>query len=833
MAIVVYRDQYGKRTVSQNTGSNTYYSDKYNLLSKKENKNKTVVAGFPELDAGQVEQVKVLQEESIRNTGSNIVLTRTSKGVVANQGEQIKPRVVVTGRPELSNETATNILNYSKEIRGRVELKNQGKKIIVSPSSEDALRLRMKYANDLKKQGFNTAGEVLNTPSSSSSPAVTLNTYTAVNKNQGAYYDSIKTTPLEPVYRFGNMLDTKAKIEEQNAFLNNGFATSEGTSSTFKGIGFSLGAKSVKTGLFVLDIPRRVVNFVKDPVTQTEAGVMFVADVGKDPFKYGYQFGEKLQNQPIQTGSNLVFDFGVYPVAVTKTGQFIRDTSVRAVATEIPATKVFNPEVLAKVEAGETAFPLTKSPMETLAKFEATRTAEGLKVVSASPQPITTLGQSRIVKIGEGQSSDIGFFTTPYGEGSPYFLKVSNKYELPSEPPTFGLIPKISRPTVSQVTGIKSIIRVPGGVLSRGVEATRTYVRGLKGTGKIFVTRGSEASYNPRLKYDPVSKKTTFATGELEANIPPGNYILTDIKGGKNVFGYNEYVTVNNRPVPIREYKLTSITGETKIKTLDTDGLTSSSYGGGSSKITPVSYPGSIKYSNAGSSTSSKGVLSTSNIIGGSSSRAGSSYSKSYPSRSYSAVSRSNVSYPKSITSSPVSYPSRSSSRVSRAFSEPVSIPVSEPVSYSPPKSYPSYKPRSPSRSGYSYPPITPIKYPTKFKLSGKSSKNIGGFISQVRKKGKFINLGTFKTSAEAFRRANIEVSNTASASLRVKELGTGRIVLPTGLIGKQFRSSNKEAGVVIERRRFRIKSSGEKQEITYKGIMVQKNKSIFRGLKI
>jgi len=48
--------------------------------------------------------------------------------------------------------------------------------------------------------------------------------------------------------------------------------------------------------------------------------------------------------------------------------------------------------------------------------------------------------------------------------------------------------------------------------------------------------------------------------------------------------------------------------------------------------------------------------------------------------------------------------------------------------------------------------------------------------------------------------------------------------VLPS----KTFYSSKKEPGVFIQRREARISSPGEKREITFKGIQMQRNKNIF-----
>lgn len=115
-----------------------------------------------------------------------------------------------------------------------------------------------------------------------------------------------------------------------------------------------------------------------------------------------------------------------------------------------------------------------------------------------------------------------------------------------------------------------------------------------------------------------------------------------------------------------------------------------------------------------------------------------------------------------------------------------------------------------------------------KFKLNPKKGR-VASFVAEVKKKGKFVSVGVFESSESAFGKARSVVSNTASASLRVRKVGGG-VVSPRGFLGKQFRLSKNDGGILVERRSQRIKSAGEKQEITYKGIMVSKNKKLFGG---
>jgi hypothetical protein len=65
-------------------------------------------------------------------------------------------------------------------------------------------------------------------------------------------------------------------------------------------------------------------------------------------------------------------------------------------------------------------------------------------------------------------------------------------------------------------------------------------------------------------------------------------------------------------------------------------------------------------------------------------------------------------------------------------------------------------------------------------------------------------------------------VKNTAAASFKIESNGE---TLRGLNVGKQFNPSKKEKGVYIQANRFRIGTSGEKQEITQKGILSNKQK--------
>lgn len=90
--------------------------------------------------------------------------------------------------------------------------------------------------------------------------------------------------------------------------------------------------------------------------------------------------------------------------------------------------------------------------------------------------------------------------------------------------------------------------------------------------------------------------------------------------------------------------------------------------------------------------------------------------------------------------------------------------------------------------------------------------------------------IGKAKTKQEAFKIGKHRVEHTARASFKVRELGSTQVVRGyQGMFSKlKFRESKKEPGVFIQRRKFRISTAGEKKDIPYKGLQVQKVKRIF-----
>jgi hypothetical protein len=128
-----------------------------------------------------------------------------------------------------------------------------------------------------------------------------------------------------------------------------------------------------------------------------------------------------------------------------------------------------------------------------------------------------------------------------------------------------------------------------------------------------------------------------------------------------------------------------------------------------------------------------------------------------------------------------------------------------------------------------------PPKPPSIFKttIGNSEKKQEGGFSLFVRKGGKFIQSGVFGSQETAFSVGQNIIQQTARASFKVVALGNFGKVSPSGINNDVFYSSKKESGVFIQKREKRISSPGEKAEITYRGLSIQKERRGNKGFKI
>jgi hypothetical protein len=113
--------------------------------------------------------------------------------------------------------------------------------------------------------------------------------------------------------------------------------------------------------------------------------------------------------------------------------------------------------------------------------------------------------------------------------------------------------------------------------------------------------------------------------------------------------------------------------------------------------------------------------------------------------------------------------------------------------------------------------------------------KKADEYILFVKKKGEFKQIGKAIPFKSAILKGKQIVSTTASASFKVEPVGEPQPRLFArgfSLLSRaQFRPSKALPNVYVERREKRIKSRGELQEITFKGIRAQRVKNSFKNI--
>lgn len=100
-------------------------------------------------------------------------------------------------------------------------------------------------------------------------------------------------------------------------------------------------------------------------------------------------------------------------------------------------------------------------------------------------------------------------------------------------------------------------------------------------------------------------------------------------------------------------------------------------------------------------------------------------------------------------------------------------------------------------------------------------------FITQVKAQGKFKTIGTFESMSEAFNRGRQYVEQTASATFKITT--NGQSVKPKGFLPRGFTTSKSVTGGIVQERKNRISSQGEKIEISAKGRRVQQARGLFK----
>lgn len=125
-------------------------------------------------------------------------------------------------------------------------------------------------------------------------------------------------------------------------------------------------------------------------------------------------------------------------------------------------------------------------------------------------------------------------------------------------------------------------------------------------------------------------------------------------------------------------------------------------------------------------------------------------------------------------------------------------------------------------------PPFTP---PPPIIAPKEQESKTGLFSVQVRRKGFFREIAKAETPEQAFNIGRVAVSKSAAASFKVVSEDNDYNLASIGsklLPKKQFFASKKEKDVFIEKKEKRIKSKGELEEITFKGLAAIRTKKSF-----
>jgi len=170
---------------------------------------------------------------------------------------------------------------------------------------------------------------------------------------------------------------------------------------------------------------------------------------------------------------------------------------------------------------------------------------------------------------------------------------------------------------------------------------------------------------------------------------------------------------------------------------------------------------------------------------------------------------------PKAVTrSSPLTIPKIATDTLTIPKVTPITIPKEVPiVNVSPtprPRPLPTPYPRPPGLPKPIPPPkITEEPIPTKIQRGRRPSQL---FIPEVRRRGKFYEVGRPTAFFKALSTGSKKVKETLGASLRIKKAKTGEVVplTPFGV----FRKSKSEFGVLVQRRGTRLSSRKERKEI-------------------
>lgn len=551
----------------------------------------------------------------------------------------------------------------------------------------------------------------------------------------------------------------------------------------------------------------------------------------------------------------------INPKAITKVGEY----------------RVVKPEVMLKSKAiqivkGKTRGPKQGENIQQLSP-DAPIFKEGVVVTTVSPAKIKgTTVTGKVEKVG---LEDPGLYVTPKGEASPYFTGIEAGQTTYSLNPLKGII---GVPTATELT-IRGVTTYPKSVVMKpGFAHLQAFQEAKAGQGMAFITKRSQIGTGdiPRQTFTlekptvmsgqtvKAGRRVEAGTSEIEAVIGVGEeFAYTPKTFFGKVKGFDTYTIYKGRAVAVREADLllktdavpvesivvsgkTVKAGQELFESLQTEGkivtpaesIKAAPYGSiipsaristgtvsylpptvtRSPQISPgVSVKSSVSAPSVGVSGLSPGKSVASSFKSAKSSVK--SLSESYsPSRTTSLVTGSSLI---GLSGRSFGGSSGGGSSVGRGGSSGSGISRGGGSR--------GGSSGGSSRPSTTVPPDTP-KYTSRRDSEKKKRKQ--EFEVQVREKGIFKTIARTESPERAFRLGKFRLEQTASASLRVKPVGSGEKVTGIGkgiLPRSKFRLSTKEPDVFIQRRRFRISTPGEKREITYKGLQVLKHKSIFR----
>ena len=123
---------------------------------------------------------------------------------------------------------------------------------------------------------------------------------------------------------------------------------------------------------------------------------------------------------------------------------------------------------------------------------------------------------------------------------------------------------------------------------------------------------------------------------------------------------------------------------------------------------------------------------------------------------------------------------------------------------------------------------VVPIPLPDddfikRVKQLKKLAKTPKGFTPEVKRKGKWVALGKFKTAKKAAAIGKKKALNTAAASVRLRQNGKIIPLKPS----KLFRVAKGGKGVIVQKKTKRIRTPGEKKEISLIGSRAAKAKRV------